>query len=164
MMCQGILRMAMGLSQLGMISAPPAPFNSHRERYEQRFGCLRQLLRPEYLPYEEFAQASRLDGVAPEQLLLGAYESLMKVQSGIAALLQSPAGKSIREEQSKHLGGLGRIAAMNLMALKLLIQSITGPGAAAVPPFKASWDFKVALQHSDVLFYPCLHLKSDSKK
>jgi len=164
MMCQGVMRLASGLSVLGMLPAPSAAsFNSDRERYEQRFGFLKQLLRPEYLPYEDFMQSTLSEGVPADRILLGSYESFAKAQSGLMALSQSLTSERMLGEHEKHLGGVKKIASMNMMALKILIQSISGPHGVEVPPFKATWDFKVAMQHSDVLYYPTLTLKSDKK-
>lgn len=164
MMCQALMRVGLGLVWLGLVMPPPAPFNSERERFQQRFKVFDQLVRPAPLTYDDFQRSTAPGDITPPRVLLAAYEAFASAQSTIATLESTPMVRALTAQQAQHIAGVKRIAMQNLMALKLLISSISGPAAVKKPPFAVGWDFKIALQHSTTLFFPALVLKSVKKK
>lgn len=79
-LCQGLMNMAVALQAAGVLAPPPLPFNSAAERFEQRFGCLHILTRPEPLGYGFFETATDLKSTTPAALLAAAGAALGKVR------------------------------------------------------------------------------------
>ena len=164
MMCQAFMRVTLGLAWLGLVSSPPAPFNSERERFQQRFGAFEQLVRPTALTYDDFKRSTAPGDITPPRVLLAAYEAFATAQNTINTIEGSAnLVRALTPQQANHIAGVKRISKQNLMAVKLLINSITGLAATEKPPFTVGWDFKTALQHSTTLYFPALVLKSAKK-
>lgn len=156
-----------------MLLSPLARLRAEAERYEQRFGCLDTLFRPELMPYEHFAAATDASTVAPARVLAAAQASFGGAAQRAAALLGAPQLRALlREEQARHLEGVQRTATANAVATKLLAATSAraaaaaaagteagGAVAAAAPAFRATYDFKAALASSVASFYPTIVLK-----
>jgi hypothetical protein len=131
---------------------------------------------------ELFLPAVSCCPIEPMELIKSALDVFLKAQNGVAMLVQGPLSPLVHFTDSQHVQGLARIAAQNIMALKILISTISradvaqgaeqAAGAAIdlhqqqqqqQQPFKVTWDFKVALQHSHSMFYPVMGLKTASK-
>lgn len=80
-LCQGMMHMLVALSAAGVLSPPELPFNSMEERYDQRFGSLHILTRPEPLAYSVYKAAVDLKGAAPQGVLAAAATALAQVRS-----------------------------------------------------------------------------------
>ena len=61
-MCQGLMRVAMGLMACGALPNPDMPFNSELTRFEQRFAFLGFMQRPVPLVYDQFCTAMDVTG------------------------------------------------------------------------------------------------------
>jgi len=166
MMCQAMMRLCLGLDWLDLLPSPTARiFNTEKEHFVSRFSSFGQLIRPPPLTYEDFKRSTNPGEITPQRVLLAAYEALGTAQSTIAALEASDVIHQLPEYQRKHVSGVKRIAMQNMMGVKLLVTSLGGgdgkDGSKEAPPaFVVGWDFKVALQHSAVAFYPAVVLKS----
>ncbi|GAB4823291.1 hypothetical protein N2152v2_010337 [Parachlorella kessleri] len=126
MMCQGMMKLATGLTLMGCIQEPEAPFNSEEQRYLQRFAAFQLLTRPQPLYHPHFQESMATggkSGMSPETFLAMAYENFFKAQHGAAALLQSPAARALLPEQVTHLNGVRRVATQNSMALKIMLSA-----------------------------------------
>ena len=51
------MRLAAGLLASGQLLPYPAPFNSEAQRFEQRFGFMHRLHRPEPLAFDQYARS-----------------------------------------------------------------------------------------------------------
>ena len=160
LMCQGMMRLTLGLSWLGLVQPPLAPFNSEKERFHQRFNSFDQLLRPPPLSFDDFKRSTAPGDIGAERVLLAAYEAFVTAQTTIATLEQSDIAGMVSPQQAQHLIGVKRISAQNMMAVRLLMKGV----AEQPQPFSVGWDFKIALKHSTALFYPAVVLKSAVKK
>ncbi len=162
MMCQAMMRLCLGLEWLNLLPSPTArTFNTEREHFEQRFSSFEQLIRPPPLVYDDFKRSTHPGDITAQRVLLAAYEALATAQSTIATLEASAVINQLPEYQRKHITGVKRISSQNMMGIKLLATSLGGKDGKATPPaFVVGWDFKVALQHSAVAFYPALVLKT----
>jgi hypothetical protein len=170
MMCQAMMRLCLGLEWLDLLPSPTATrtFNTEKEQFVQRFSSFEQLIRPPPLTYEDFKRSTNPGEVTSQRVLLAAYEALVTAQSTISSLEASGVIIHLPEYQKKHIIGVKRIAAQNMMGIKLLLTSLgavdseKGGNVKKVnaPGFVVGWDFKVALQHSAVAFYPALVLKT----
>ena len=169
LMCQGVVKAAVGLERLGLLGPPPGALSSAAERFRQRFACFAQIQRPDPLHYEDLQAAVEGGELTGGQYLALAYDTFAKADSGAAAVAAGPAAAWLAPEQVRHVAGLRRVAAQNMVALKLLVTALAaagggaGGGGAAPPAFQVSWDFKVALQSSGALFFPSLVLKRAAK-
>jgi hypothetical protein len=57
LVCQAQMRMAAALLAGGQLRPFPAPFNSEAQRFEQRFGFMQRLQRPEPLAFDQYARS-----------------------------------------------------------------------------------------------------------
>lgn len=57
LLCQAQMRMAAALLAGGQLRPFPAPFNGEAQRFEQRFGFLHRLQRPEPLAFDQYARS-----------------------------------------------------------------------------------------------------------
>ncbi len=78
-LCQGTLRLVLGLSMIGALTGPTLPFNSGLQRFEQRFACFHMLPRPDALQYDQFSELTSTSGCEPEKLLQLAADAFAKV-------------------------------------------------------------------------------------
>jgi N-alpha-acetyltransferase 35, NatC auxiliary subunit len=158
-MCQAMLRVTLALRILGLAAPPAESFSTEKERFEQRFGCFAQLVRPDALKYADFETAVEGTDSPPEQLLVSALESFARAQAGVATLTTGPVARALRPEESRHLMGLTRILRANSLAIRLLLEAATETKAGQRPPFRVAWDYQVALQHSTTAYFPSLIIK-----
>ncbi|KAL4459016.1 hypothetical protein ABPG75_013881 [Micractinium tetrahymenae] len=174
--CQGMFHAAIALQQLGCIQVPATPFNTEEHRYEQRFGCLEILCRPELMPYEQFRASTDASGLPPARLLGVAAAAFARAAERAAGVLGAAQLRGLlRDEQVRHLEGLQRTATQNAVAAKLLTTTSVRAAAAAAGAqpgevaggaaagagggFKATFDFRTALACSTAAFYPSIVLK-----
>ena len=62
LLAQACMRAAAGLARAGRLPAHPAPFNGPEQRFEQRFGALAALSRPEPLTFAQFERSVDVSG------------------------------------------------------------------------------------------------------
>ena len=70
--------------------AVPTALSAEEQRYEQRFGCLETLGRPEAVPFEHFQGATDAGGMPPPRVLGVAHANFQRAAERAAALLQTP--------------------------------------------------------------------------
>lgn len=93
-------------------SAPPDPASlavppscqAEAERYEQRFGCLDQLFRPELMPYQHFRAATDARAVPPPRVLAAAQASFGGAAQRAGALLAAPQLRALLREELVGVG------------------------------------------------------------
>ena len=71
--------MLLALGASGILAPPQLPFNGPSERFEQRFGSLHILTRPEPLGYNQFVETTDIKGAAPNVLFSSAGGAFGKV-------------------------------------------------------------------------------------
>ena len=161
LMCQGMIRLCLSLKKLALVIAPPNGFSSEQQRFQQRYGCFVTIIRPEPLSYEQYKESVETSDLPVEKLLLMAFDAFFRAQRAVAHIMEN--SLELDSNLSEHLRGVDRIAKANSLAIRLLSDSIKGSEIVEGLPFIASWDFRVAKQHSVEYFYPCLILKRASK-
>jgi hypothetical protein len=95
-LCQGMMHMCVALSAAGVMAQPPLPFNGQRERFEQRFGSLHILTRPEPLGYEQYAASVDMKGASPSAVLGAASASLAKVRRSCGSAARGACNRARR--------------------------------------------------------------------
>ena len=160
-MCQGMMRLCLALGWAGMISPPPASFNTDKERFHQRFSKFEVVFRPPPLQFEEFQRSTDPNGIEVSRVFLAAYESLSQAQQTVL-VLESMADvvHSLSASQVTHVAAVKKVAMQNMMAIKLLLPSVSVSGDVQ---WSVGWDFKFALQNSTVMYYPQIVLKRAKK-
>jgi hypothetical protein len=120
---QGLVRMLAGLEAAGVLAPPPLPFNSARERFEQRFGSFHILTRPEPLAYDQF-EAEAGPGSAPAAVALQAAAALLgKVRRPVIRAGQA----RLQAGRARGAGSGGRPPALAACCLD------DGPGSCVQP-------------------------------
>ena len=90
----------------GMPAAVPAlPAEGHR--YEQRFGCLEMLCRPEPMPYDQFRTSTDASGLPPARVLGVAAAACARTAERTGALLSAAQLRALlRDEQARRRSSL----------------------------------------------------------
>lgn len=82
------------------VHPPPALLLAEEQRYEQRFGCLEILCRPEVMPFEHFRASTDASGLPPARVLGVAAATFQGAAERAGAVLASqPLRALLREEQ-----------------------------------------------------------------
>ncbi|KAL6771768.1 hypothetical protein ACKKBG_A27750 [Auxenochlorella protothecoides x Auxenochlorella symbiontica] len=158
--CQAMVVLCQGVAAAAgaCMRRPPSPFNTAEDVFEQRFGCMRSVARPEALTlghYRASQAAVEAGAVSAAALLLGAATRFGALVGAAAGLLAGTA-VDLAPAQERHLTGLRRIATQNGLAAQLLMKGTAGEAAPTLVP---TWDFSVAREHSTCMFFPILGLK-----
>ncbi|KAK9901701.1 hypothetical protein WJX75_009287 [Coccomyxa subellipsoidea] len=124
LVCQAQMRMAAALLAGGQLRPFPAPFNSEAQRFEQRFGFVQRLQRPEPLAFDQYARSVDISTCTADSILQSAFEGFREARRVVTMLLQlrlaGPADKARPDQRSEHLQALLRICSQNTVAVKVL--------------------------------------------
>ncbi|KAI8470361.1 MAG: Mak10 subunit, NatC N-terminal acetyltransferase-domain-containing protein [Monoraphidium minutum] len=138
-LCQGLMQMCVGLEAAGVLAPPPLPFNGPRERFEQRYGSLHVLTKPDAPTYEAFEAAADLRGAPAEAALSAAGAALGKAAAAFKALALVPApdhGAGGADLWARDCAALARAAAQNQLACMVACRA-----AAAGAALDLSFEF-----------------------
>ncbi|CAL8468026.1 g7565 [Coccomyxa elongata] len=120
LVCQAQMRLAAGLLASGQLPPYPAPFNSEAQRFEQRFGFMHRLHRPEPLAFDQYARSVDISTCTAESILLSATEGFCEARRVLTMLLRLAGEDNRPEHRSDHLQALLRISSQNMVAVKVL--------------------------------------------
>jgi hypothetical protein len=150
-----------------------ASFSTAKEQYLQRFGCLRVLIRPGFVSYEQYLEATKQlqddedgNGAQTSSLLsldeiLGASQVNFEMASqgskyllGLASQKGSAGAVSLLPTQKEEIEAVGKIAMQNMLASKIL-RALLEKGDAVV----VSWDWSLSMKHGRLGWYPVAGVK-----
>lgn len=131
MAAQGIMRSCLAMQVAGKGRPVASPFNGAAQRFEQRFGLLQMLARPEALACGAYIQSMDTDGMSASQLYQGAWECLHKAHNALAILNQGRATSEMQEEQVAYYKAMDRACMANMVAVRLLQNGSASAEAAA---------------------------------
>lgn len=114
--CQGLFQMMVYLEAVEKVIIPELPYNSERERFEQRFGCLHLCQSPVPLVYPQYLDTKAAIGKASDpatasNACMVAQQCFQYARSCLQRLPDSSA---------KEASALDRVAASNLLTLRVL--------------------------------------------
>ncbi|KAG2496391.1 hypothetical protein HYH03_005618 [Edaphochlamys debaryana] len=117
-LCQGMLRLMVGLKMAGCISQPhPPPFNGQTERFEQRFAAFGQLMRPLPLTPQEFVASMDPQGRGAGDMLALASRQFKEARNRMPMLRTYAPSPDVADGWVK---GLEAAAGLNAVASGVL--------------------------------------------
>ena len=167
-------KVELGGDDSGNVSASSsASFSTAKEQYLQRFGCLRVLIRPGFVSYEQYLEVTKQlhedsggKGTQTSSLLtldglLGASQVNFEMASqgskyvlGLASQRGSAGAVSLLPTQKEEIEAVGKIATQNMLASKIL-RALLEKGDAVV----VSWDWSLSMKHGRLGWYPVAGVK-----
>ncbi|GMH46165.1 hypothetical protein BSKO_14133 [Bryopsis sp. KO-2023] len=140
-MCQGLIRLLLGIDMVGASAPVQSPFNTEAERFYQRFSTFMELETPEPLDYRAFVSNTNPNGTSAVKVLEGAVKSFTSSRDHTQLIIQRSSVSGMSETKLAEVEALEKVAKINKVTSGVLMSLIAASGEET--DMKAKFSFEI---------------------